>query len=83
MGDFNAGFQNHFLKEFCDLYNLKTLIKECTYFKSPENPTCVELMLTNLYRSFYKSCAIEMGLSDFHKIIVTVILRSYYEVILS
>ena len=51
MGDFNAEFQNHFLKEFCDLYNLKTLIKEPTCFKNPENPTCIDLMLTNSYRS--------------------------------
>ena len=48
MGDFNAGFQNHFLKEFCGLYNLKTLIKEQMCFKNPENPTC---MLTNSHKS--------------------------------
>ena len=77
LGDFNAEFQNHFLKEFCDLYNLKTLIKESTCFKNPENPICIDLMLTNSYRSFHKSCLIETGLSDFHKMIVTV-MKSYF-----
>ena len=29
-------------------------------------------MFTTSYRSFHNSCAIETGLSDFHKMIVTV-----------
>ena len=65
-------------KEFCDLCNLKTLIKEPTCFKKPENPTCIDPMLTNSHRSFHKSCAIETGLSDFHKMIVTVT-KSYFQ----
>ena len=77
MGDFNAEFQNHCLKEFCDLYKLKTVIKEPTYFKNTENPTCIDLMLTNSYRSFHKSRAIETGLSDSHKMIVKV-MKSYF-----
>ena len=34
-------------------------------------------MLTNSYRSFQNSCAIETGLSDFHKMIAT-ILKTYF-----
>ena len=52
-------------------------MKEPTCFKNPENLTCIDLMLTNLYRSFHNSCAIETRLSDFHKMIVTV-LKSYF-----
>ena len=59
------------------MYNLKTLIKEPTCFKNLENPTCIDLMLTNSYRSFHNSCVIETGLSDFHKMTVTVI-KSYF-----
>ena len=44
IGNFNVEFQNHFLNEFCDLYNLNTLIKELTCFKNTKNPTCVDLM---------------------------------------
>ena len=65
------------VKEFSDLINLKTLIKERTCFKSPENLTCFDLMLTNPYSSFHKSCAIETGSSDFHKMSVTV-MKSYF-----
>ena len=44
MGDFNVEFQNHFLKELCDFYNLKTLIKKPACFKNIKNPTWVDLM---------------------------------------
>ena len=37
IGDFNAKFHKQFLKEFCDFYNLKTLIKDPTCFKNPVN----------------------------------------------
>ena len=35
-------------------------------------------MSTNSYRSFQNSCAIETGLSDFYKMIVT-ILKTYFQ----
>ena len=63
MGDFNADMENINLKNFCDSYNFKNLIKVPTCFKN--------LMLTNAYRSFQNSCAIETGLSDFHRLVVT------------
>ena len=78
MGDFNADMENVSLKHFCDLYNLKNLIKVPTCFKNPENPKCIDLMLTRSYRSFQNSCAIETGLSDFHKMIVTV-MKAYFQ----
>ena len=68
MGDLYAEGHNGFLKEFCDLYNLKSLIKVPTCFKNPNFPTSIDVTLTTSYRSFHNSCAIETGLSDFHKI---------------
>ena len=73
MGDFNAEPHDHFLMDFCDAYNLKNLIKVPTCFKNPERPTSIGVMLTNSYRSFQNSCATETGLSDFHKMIVTIL----------
>ena len=64
--------------DFCDVYNLKNLIKVPTCFKNPEKPTSIDLMLTKSYRSFQNSCTIETGLSDFHKMIVT-ILKTYFQ----
>ena len=78
MGDLNVEGHNGFLEELCDLYNLKTLIKVPTCFKNPESPTSIDVMLTTSYRSFHNSCAIERGLSDFHKMIVTV-MKSHFQ----
>ena len=50
MGDFNAELHDHYLMDFCDMYNLKNLIKFPTCFKNPEKPTCIGLMLTNSYK---------------------------------
>ena len=72
MGDFNAEPHDHFLVNFCDVCNLKNLIKVPTCFKNPESPTSIDVMLTNSCRSFPNSCGIETGLSDFHKMIVTI-----------
>ena len=63
MGDFNADMENINLKNICNLCNFKNLIKEPTRFKNPVNPICINLMLTNSYRSFQNYCAI--GLTDF------------------
>ena len=78
MGDFNADMENINLKNLCDLYNFKNLIKEPTCFKNPVNTTGLDLMLTNSYRSFQNSCAIETGLSDFHRMVVTV-MKAYFQ----
>ena len=72
-----ADMENINLKNVCDIYNFKNLIKEPMCFKNPVNPACIDLMLTNSYRSFQKSGAIETGLSDFHKMVVTV-MKAYF-----
>ena len=56
------------------VHNLKTLIKQKTCFKNPENPTCIDLILTNSPRSFQNSSVFETGLSDFHKRTIKTIL---------
>ena len=58
MGDLNAEAHDNYLKDFCDIYSLKNLIKIPTCFKNPDRPTCIDVMLTNSYRSFHSSCAI-------------------------
>ena len=61
------------MKEFCDTYNLKNLISEPTCFKNAQNPTLINLILTNKPKSFHSSMCIETGISDFHKLIVSVL----------
>ena len=45
--------------------------------KSPENHSCIDLFLTNSRNSFQNSGVVEAGLSDFHRIIVTVMKTSF------
>ena len=72
LGDFNSCMEDSPRKTFCEIYKLRNLIKEPTCFKSPKNPACIDLILTNKPLSFKKTYVIETGLSDFHKVIVAV-----------
>ena len=40
-------------------------------------PSCIDLILTSSPRSFRDTCTVETGLSDFHKLVVTV-LKLYF-----
>ena len=64
---------NIHINEFCNLYKLKNLIKVPICFKNPDNPKTIDLMLTNSIGSFQNSCSLETGLSNFHKMTVTVL----------
>ena len=73
IGDFNSEPDGEAMKEFCNNYNLTNLIKEPTCFKNPLNPSSIDLMLTNRAGRFQDSHTIETGLSDDHKMTVTVL----------
>ena len=60
------------LNNFCNAYDLRSLIKEPTRFKNPKNPSCIDLILTNSPRSFQGSCVVETGLSDVHRMVATI-----------
>ena len=55
LGDLNAEVYNSFLEQFCASYNLKSLIKEPKCFKSVDNPSFIDLILTNHPNSFQNS----------------------------
>ena len=78
LGDFNSEMKDEKMKEFCNIYNLQNLIKEPTCYKSFLNPTSIDVILTNKSSSFQSSCTIETGLSDHHKMTVT-ILKTYFK----
>ena len=73
IGDFNSTQEESCMRDFCDTYNLENLIKEPTCFKSTENPSSIDVMLTNAKNSYQNSKAIETGLSDHHKMTVSVL----------
>ena len=66
-GDFNSETSETRLRNFCDLYKLKKLVSEPSCLKNPDNPSCIDLFLTNYSRGFQDTQVIETGLSDFHK----------------
>ena len=61
----------------CYRNTLSSLIKEPTCYKNPQNPSCIDLILTNSPYSFQNSCVIETGLSNFHMMTVTVMKTTY------
>ena len=77
IGDFSVNIDDPHMESFCELYRFKSLIKDPTCFKNPENPSCIDLILTNSPYSFQNSCVIETGLSDFHKMIVLVMKTTF------
>ena len=72
VGDFNVKPNDANMKDFCQIYVCKNIVKDKTCFKNPINPTCIDLIITNRPKSFQKSEVIETGLSDFHKMSLTV-----------
>ena len=76
-GDFNTEVAQTSIKVFCDSYEFKNLIKDATCYKNPENPPCIDLILTNNFNSFQNSGVIETDLSDFHKMTVTVMKTTF------
>ena len=72
-GDFNIQEHEQALSEFLDKYNANNLVKDKTCFKSIENPSCVDLLITNSFKSFQNTTVISTGCSDFHKMSLTVL----------
>ena len=76
-GDFNAEEKEVILKAFMELYDLRNLVKEKTCFKSVGNPSCVDLFLTSCSKSFQETNVISTGISDHHKMIITVLKTTF------
>ena len=66
---------NH-LSDMKDVFNLSNLIKEPTCFKS-QNGTLLDLIITNRPRNFMKSQVFELGFSDCHKLVCSILRASF------
>ena len=71
IGNFNVEVDDTTMSDFCNTFDLVSLIKEPTSDKNPEKPFYIDLILTNKPLSFQNSCIIETGLSDIHRMILT------------
>ena len=77
VGDFNTEIGEASMNAFCERYSLSSLIKEPICYKNPANPSCINLILKNSPRSFQNSNVVETGLSDFHRMIVTILKTTF------
>ena len=73
VGDFNSEHTESSLSSFLFQYNAKNIVKEKTCFKSQNNPSCIDLFITNSPKSFQNTLVLATGLSDFHKMVITVL----------
>ena len=58
--------------------NAKNIVKEPTCFKSLSNPNCIDLVITNSSSGFQNTKAMSTGLSDFHKMVVSVLKHTFH-----
>ena len=77
LGHFKAGVLETPMTSFCKSYNLKSILKQPTCFNNPEKPSCIDLILTNRPKFFQSTCVIETGLSDFHRMTVSVLKMNF------
>ena len=73
IGYFNAEISDLHLEIFFCEYVVKSLSKEKTCFKRISNPNCIDFFLTNNEASFQNTKTVSTGLSDFYKIVLTVL----------
>ena len=74
LGDLNFESSDLVLNDYSNVYNLFSLVKEPTCFKNPYNQSCIDFFLTNRPRGFQNTFTIETGISDIHKMVITVMI---------
>ena len=67
MDDFNAEPADNGVSNFCGINNLKNIIREKTCFKNPNNPSCIDLIITNRPKSFQNSMVMRQVCLTFTK----------------
>ena len=71
VGDFNTKESEQVLSDFIYEQDLKNIVSFPTCFKSVENPSTIDLFLTNRSKCFQNTIGVSTGLSDFHKMVAT------------
>ena len=76
-GDFNIQESEPDLNEFLTEHDLKCIVKDPTCFKNVLNPSCIDLLITNFPNSFQGTTTLTTGLSDYHKMVLTVLKNKF------
>ena len=53
-------------------HNLQSISKKPSCYKNPNNHSCIDLFLTNSLKGFYQTKTFFTGLSDFHKLVLSI-----------
>ena len=70
VGDFNAQIGEKYFDDFLCHHELRSVNDRPTCY--PDKPSCIDFILTNSSLSFHKSDCLFTGLSDYHKLVLTV-----------
>ena len=73
MGDFNVEELEPCLSRFLFEMNAKNIVEEHTCYKSLSNQNCIDLVIANRSSSFQNTKTISTSLSDFRKMVITVL----------
>ena len=76
VGDFNTEVSD-VLSTFLYQHDLENLVKEKTCFKNANNPSTIDLFLTNNSLAFQNTTTTFTGLSDCHKLVLTVLKTTF------
>ena len=71
-GDFNSQVGEKSFHTFLYQYELTSINRYPMCYKNPNNPSCIDHNLTNSPKSFFKIGTVFTGLSDFHKLVLSV-----------
>ena len=77
IGDFNMSDSDQCFSDFNSQYDAKNIVKEPTCFKSLNNPSTIDLIVTNTPRSFWNTKTFKNSLSDYHSLVTTVLNIKY------
>ena len=75
--DFNAEDDEPCLSNFLHQHDLYNLVKVGSCFKNSFKPTSIDLFLATKNTHFQNTVAVCIGLSDFHKLVLTVFKTSF------
>ena len=68
------------MSEFLFKNDSKNLVQQKTCFKGTNNPSCIDLFVTNSPKGFQNTITFASRLSDFHKMILTILKSAFPKV---
>lgn len=77
LGDLNCNMLKtpNILTDMCDIFDLKNIVREPTCI-TKNSETLLDVILTSKPRSFINTLVADIGISDFHKLVATVMRSS-------